>query len=413
MQFPAFRLLPATLFLVSAALLSAGEPTEPAEAPAAKGTEDNKQENLRKLVCDYLDAETKEQREAALKKIAELQVGVEELAKVCAAPRKYGKQEAGTKTGLKVKVKGEEETYFLAVPETYTPEKPTPLLLCLHGAGYTGEKQMERWGPPAVKKGYLVVAPTSKNGWGGNGEPIVMAVLREVRKSYNVDPNRIYVTGISMGGHGIWYVAPRHPDLFAAVVPIAGAAGDLSKPLFPNLLHTPAYIIHGSKDNVVPVRLGQETHNILKNLGYEVIYKEHDKRKDFAEGHIHPEWEVPDILNFLDAKKRNPFPEKVVLVADDLPAQSFWLRIDQKIEDKRARAEAVRDKDGVTIKTENVKRLTLFFPAAVKTKVTVNGKEVVLDGDAPKESVEAILESARHDCGGGMLFRAKMVIDVQ
>ena len=86
---------------------------------------------------------------------------------------------------------------------------------------------------PLPDVGFLVVAPYGRGeiaGYNGVGENDVLRVLRDVRTAYNVDPDRIYLTGLSMGGGGTWHIGLRYPDLFAAIVPVCAVA-DVS--LFP------------------------------------------------------------------------------------------------------------------------------------------------------------------------------------
>jgi predicted peptidase len=94
-------------------------------------------------------------------------------------------------------------------------------------------------------------------------EPALMAMLAIARREYNVDPARLLLTGLSQGGHGAWVLAARHPELWAAVVPVCGygpvrpaapgaftgTVGELAQPL----KGTPAWAFHGEADDVVPV----------------------------------------------------------------------------------------------------------------------------------------------------------------
>ena len=139
---------------------------------------------------------------------------------------------------------GKEMEYALFVPSGYDKAKQTPLVVALHGLGSNPQQIMRYPGLTdlAEKHGFLVVAPMGYNprGWYGQrtrvgsqaGDPPnlgelsekdVMNVLGIARKEFNVDANRIYLMGHSMGGGGTFHIAIKNPDLFAALGPIAPA----------------------------------------------------------------------------------------------------------------------------------------------------------------------------------------------
>jgi pimeloyl-ACP methyl ester carboxylesterase len=147
----------------------------------------------------------------------------------------------------------------------------------------------------------LVVAPYGRGelmGWDGLGERDVLRVLADVRRAYNVDPARISLTGLSMGGGGTWTIGLRHPELFSALAPICGVTdvrkwikpeerGDydekallaLSPPAFAeNAAGLRVFIFHGDADPVVPVadsRRMVERFKALGWLGKTVTYTEY------------------------------------------------------------------------------------------------------------------------------------------
>ena len=100
-----------------------------------------------------------------------------------------------------------------------------------------------------------------------------MAILAEVRKNYKVDANRIYLTGLSMGGGGAWSLAVANPDLWAAVVPICGAGGakaaDMEK-----IKDLPCWVFHGDADPTVKVTVSRDLVAALKKAGSSVKYDE-------------------------------------------------------------------------------------------------------------------------------------------
>ncbi|HRU05152.1 MAG TPA: FG-GAP-like repeat-containing protein, partial [Candidatus Brocadiia bacterium] len=115
-------------------------------------------------------------------------------------------------------IDGSVQPYAVSVPDSYTPKKAWPLVVCLHGAGYDPARRV---GAPK-RQDALALAPHGR-GWTdymGIGEADVFRVIDLARSQYNVDPNRISITGGSMGGTGSWQLATRRPDLFSALAPV-------------------------------------------------------------------------------------------------------------------------------------------------------------------------------------------------
>src|SRR5262245_60183544 len=118
--------------------------------------------------------------------------------------------------------------YLLFLPAGYEKsDKPFPLILFLHGAGETGNDlaKVKKHGPPKVvekKKDFpfIVVSPQApQRGWRTDQ---LLALLDEVEGQYRVDKDRVYLTGLSMGGYGTWRLAAAAPERFAALAPICG-----------------------------------------------------------------------------------------------------------------------------------------------------------------------------------------------
>ena len=154
---------------------------------------------------------------------------------------------------------GKKAEYVLFIPHDYKSEKAFPLILFLHGAGETGKdgkKQSEVGLGPAIKKQeksfpFIAVFPQSqKRTWQAESLDAQRAldILSEVRKKYNVDDKRIYLSGLSMGGYGTWSLATKYPDRWAAIVPICGG-GDPKQAA--KLKDIPCWCFHGDKDGAV------------------------------------------------------------------------------------------------------------------------------------------------------------------
>ncbi len=127
-------------------------------------------------------------------------------------------------------VSGEVErtTLTVVVPESYDPGVPAPLLVALRGAGGDGPSMVWPWAETAEELGAVLLAPTEVGpnvGFQANvrERESVVAAVRWARRHYPIDENRVWLTGYSRGAHLCWDLVLRHPDVFAAAVPCAGA----------------------------------------------------------------------------------------------------------------------------------------------------------------------------------------------
>jgi pimeloyl-ACP methyl ester carboxylesterase len=146
--------------------------------------------------------------------------------------------------------------YLLYLPEHYGDDTSArwPLVLFLHGSGEVGDSLdwVTRNGPPKLAKAgkkfpFILVSPQSPvYKWQTN---YLMDLLSELKKTYRVDKQRVYLTGLSMGGFGTWAMAVEYPDEFAAILPLSGG-GDTAQVW--KLRYLPVWCFHGLKDNVVP-----------------------------------------------------------------------------------------------------------------------------------------------------------------
>jgi len=173
-----------------------------------------------------------------------------------------------------------------------------PTILFLHGAGERGDdlSLVEVHGPPKLVKTrpdfpFIVISPQCPAGtwW---SVPALDDLLNDVVKKYPIDPDRIYLTGLSMGGFGTWALATEYPDRFAAIVPICGGGDPRDAARLRDL---PVWAFHGAKDSVVPLEASQEMVDALRKLGGRVrftVYPEagHDSwTAAYASGELY-EW---------------------------------------------------------------------------------------------------------------------------
>jgi len=208
---------------------------------------------------------------------------------------------------MNMKYSGEGFTikYLLYLPPDYNEEKEYPLVLFLHGSGERGRSlsKVKTHGPPKlVHEGkdfpFILVSPQCPDGerW---DVPKLSDLLNEVQDIYNADKNRIYVTGLSMGGYGAWKLAQTYPDRFAAIIPVCGG-GDFSNACI--IKHVPVWVFHGAKDKVVSLQESQRMVDALKKCDGNVrftVYPDagHDSWTETYKNHEIYSWLLNQSLN--------------------------------------------------------------------------------------------------------------------
>lgn len=156
------------------------------------------------------------------------------------------------------------------------------MVLFLHGKGERGDdpELVKAHGLPRLAEEgrcfpFVIIAPQCPKGRSWSVD-FLETVLDDAIDRYRIDPNRVVLTGISMGGNGAWNLAIRHPDRFAALIPIA-AWGNHRK--ISRLGRLPVWAFHGGGDRVVPLREGKAMTDALKKAGGRVkftVYKSAD-----------------------------------------------------------------------------------------------------------------------------------------
>lgn len=173
--------------------------------------------------------------------------------------------------------------YYLYYPPDYYPgkEERFPLLLFLHGGGESGDdlEAIQKLGPPKMlvegkQFPFLVLAPQNphkKQWWNTRA---VKQLLDSVIRNNNVDPTRIYLSGLSRGGSAAWEMVVQYPDTFAALAVMCGMtpvpyASWIDKEL-------PIWVFHGTKDESIPFSESKNMVEALQKLGHNVrftVYK--------------------------------------------------------------------------------------------------------------------------------------------
>ena len=167
--------------------------------------------------------------------------------------------------------------YLLYLPDGYDKKGQSwPLIVFLHGAGERGsdlEKLKVHSIPKIVETDsnfpFVVISPQCPAGaWWTEYAETLKALIDHIKAEYNIDPSRVYLTGLSMGGFGTWHLAARYPQDFAAIAPVCGG-GEL---FFAKQLKMPIWAFHGAKDDTVPLQRSQEMVDAVKAAGGDVKF---------------------------------------------------------------------------------------------------------------------------------------------
>ncbi len=249
----------------------------------------------------------------------------------------FADEEAGTtrhSETLQVGSKREETEIFVHVPEAYDPKAPAPLMVMLHGTGSNGRDLEQYWQQVSKALGMIVICPSEAGPNGGYAykereRQSGLAVIRWTRRKFNIDENRIFLAGISRGGHMTWDLALRYPDLAAAIVPMIGGPrlntihGQNNLRYLPNIVDLPIRDLQGMKDDPGLIFNLHLAFDKLKKLGARDA-----KLLEYPDlGHSFRMNGVPWV-DWLGKARRNPFPAKITRIsACKGEGRAFWAEI--------------------------------------------------------------------------------------
>lgn len=196
--------------------------------------------------------------------------------------------------------------YLLYLPDNYNDSKnKVPLLIYLHGSSVRGSElnKIKAYGLPyLIEKGekydFIIVSPQCPASKSWNSENWFLPLYSELIEKYRIDTNRVYLTGMSLGGYGAWNLAMEYPDKFAAVVPLCGG-GNVKKVC--NINHVPVWAFHGTEDTLVSIKETEKLVNELKKCNGNVKFSRLE-----GKGHsIHRVYEDRKIYNWMLKQKRD------------------------------------------------------------------------------------------------------------
>ncbi len=295
------------------------------------------------------------------------------------------------------------QPYTLYVPENYDPRRRYSLVLALHGAR-GNDWDMAAAIAGAAPDDMLILAPYGRGdmGWSMTGERDAIDVLDLVTDFYSIDPDRIYVTGRSMGGFGTWRLGALYASRFAAIAPFAGWTSTES---LENLIHIPVLVVHGEDDDTVPIDPDRQAVQVLRKLGARVHFDAlpgvgHDAMAAWMRE------EGPDrLLRWFRQWKRSSWPDEVRTRTNQARyGRRYWVGIEELAKPLSPAAVDARILDArhLSVETENV---TSFSLDLRHPKLAASGRILILV-DGINLTADAGSERAFFSMGADGRFRA-------
>ncbi|MFP4054717.1 MAG: hypothetical protein ACLFV7_12720 [Phycisphaerae bacterium] len=218
-----------------------------------------------------------------------------EKVKYFSAPEGGWKKDVETGWRKKVPLSGLEKSkygkvawFHLAVPKDYTPEKKWPLMVLLHGGpGGKPDDIVGFFRGGLLERGVIQVYPNAiirqLLEWNyPHSGAYILQVVRQVAVEYRIDPRRVYLAGVSMGGGGTWVQGALGRDVWAAIGPISGWYGASQSPSVELLKGVPIYCMHGSADPAVPASRSRYAFSLLKKFRAVKAYSQTPDPNDLA-----------------------------------------------------------------------------------------------------------------------------------
>lgn len=293
-----------------------------------------------------------------------------------------------------------EQPFGLYLPPSFDPNKKYPLVVMLHGAGsnhrlalrrvfgksnQNGETDVEatRYFPAWQDVEYIVASPYARGtmGYQGIAEKDVYDVLAEVKRRFPIDEERVYLTGLSMGGGGTLWLGLSRPDIWAALAPVCPAPPDGTAELIGNAMNVPMHIFHGDADPVVRPDSVRAWVKRFQTLETKIEYTEYP-------GVGHNSWENAyqdgAIFKWFAQFRRERFPNRVRFTSNRYQyAGAYWVRFDELTPGTHASMDAkFTATNRIEIKTNALTAFTLTlnghaqFDASRRLEVVIDGAKI-------------------------------------
>jgi predicted esterase len=277
------------------------------------------------------------------------------------------------------------QSYSVYVPPAVDPKKPRSLLVMLHGHGG------DDWGTASTvadprRPDFILLAPFGRGdlGYQSAGEADVLEAIEAVERQYAIDPDRIFLSGVSMGGYGAWRLGQLYADRFAGLLPFCGWCGTS---YLENLKNLPTLIVHGTVDETVPISMDAAAADRLAELGSAFGF---DRLSGVGHDAL-TAWISKTgpgrLYDYFSPMKRDPWPRSLSLrVSRPRYGRMYWLRVTE-LEKPFALASveaSVLDSRHLVVTTGNVAsfELDLSHPLLAKkgsVLVRVDDRDIAVD----------------------------------
>lgn len=288
-----------------------------------------------------------------------------------------------------------DQPYSLYVPEDYTSAKRWPLVVSLHGAGSNhrlnlrrvfglgnrpgeSDAQATRIFPPLGSVEFLVASPLARGtmGYQGIAEKDVLDMIDDVKRRFSVDEDRIYLTGLSMGGGGTLWMGLTRPDMWAAIAPVCPAPPPEAEALAGNALNFPVKLFQGEIDPLVPAAQTREWHRRFLDKGVRADYVEY-------KGVRHNAWDYAykdrAIFGWFSQFQRVNRPSHVRFSSTSYRYNSaYWIRLDRLTPGTLATLDGILQTNRLEVKTTNLDAFTVDLSRIPSrpTVITIDGTPV-------------------------------------
>jgi hypothetical protein len=293
------------------------------------------------LMAAFFDASDAAEQAGAIDDLVRFEVDATEIAGRLRIGRTYSDEvERGWSVHYSACIDDVPRPFHVLVPEDYDPAKRYPVLIDLHGsvnhAPYPVEGLISRralWGPTAEAEGWILVMPHGDEGatwWSETGRANLLSQLAFLKRTYNVDENRVFLSGFSDGGSGALWMAAHDSTAWAGFVATYGhprIAGNGPYQTYPrNLLNRPIRASNGSYDALYPAPEIELYIEQFLDLGIDIDWVAHPT--------VHSldavAYERPSVIALVDEIERDPFPARVIWETSDLAVgRCDWVVIDE------------------------------------------------------------------------------------
>ncbi|MFH1231261.1 MAG: dienelactone hydrolase family protein, partial [Planctomycetota bacterium] len=296
---------------------------------------------LERLVSDLLNAKDADGQNKITESLLNAHPSIDKIEELIKRGREY---EPDVKTGWQIGentcLDGESRPYHFYIPNNYKHTQKYPVIIFLHGGVSSPQIMPDEyikeiynlWVSPDQAEDLIYVIPVTSRGaewWTEPGAHHIIDSIENIKLKYNVDENRIYISGFSDGGSGVYYMALHHNTNFAGFIslngflPVAQMGGQ--SVYLPNLRNKPIYAVNTGNDQLYPP---DEVKPYIEEMGKADVPITVKNYPDISHSLEYWGEEKPFLIDFMHNNVRNPFPAKLSLETDNMELRRVhWVQI--------------------------------------------------------------------------------------